>query len=216
MSVTLVDGSALSIASVYGTGFTITAITNANPAVATLSASHGVVVNDIIEVTSGWPELNGRVVRVSAVATNDVTLEGIDTSDTARFPAGSGTGTGREITTWQAVGQVTEFNGEGGDQQYWVYQFMDQLVKQQIPTTQDPVVVNLKVAQDLSLAYISTVRTAASTQTVRAVRLVFRNSSRMLFNGYWTLAPFPDMELGTGLQRDIKIAVTGLPCEYTT
>ena len=65
MSITLATGTQVAIASTYGTGFTITAISNANPAVATLSAAHGVVVNDLIEITSGWDRLNGRVVRVN-------------------------------------------------------------------------------------------------------------------------------------------------------
>lgn len=216
MSVTLVDGSTLSIASAYATQFTVTAITNANPAVATLSASHGIIVGDFFELTSGWPGLDGRIFRASVVATNDVTLEGIDTTDTTQYPAGSGTGTGREISTWQSVGQVISISDEGGDQQFWEYQFMDQLLKRRVPTVQDPVSLNLVIAQDLSLAYLSTIRTAQATQTVRAARLVFRNSARMVWNAYWALGQFPKLELGTGVQRAITNAVTGLPCEFTT
>ena len=44
--------------------------------------AHGVVVGDFVELTSGWDLANGRVFRVSAVATNDITFESINTSST--------------------------------------------------------------------------------------------------------------------------------------
>lgn len=216
MSITLADGSQLSIAASYGTQFTITAITNANPAVATLSAAHGVVVGDIIEITSGWPGLDGRVVRASVVATNDVTLEGVDTSDTTSYPAGSGTGTGREVATWAACSQVLTVSDEGGDQQFWEYQFMDQLIKRRIPTVQDPVSLNLEMANDASLTWLTHANASRDTQTVRAARLVFRNSSRILFNAYWSPGQFPKIELGTGLRRAVTLAITARPAEYTS
>ena len=57
MAIIKAQGLQLAIASTFGTQFTISAITNATEAVATHSASHGVAVNDIIEVTSGWKRL---------------------------------------------------------------------------------------------------------------------------------------------------------------
>jgi len=216
MSVTLADGSVLSIATAYAVTKNMTAVTNANPAVATLEASHGVIVGDFIEVTSGWPGLDGRVVRVSVVATNDVTLEGVDTSDTSLFPAASGTGTIREISTWAAVSQVLSIADEGGEQQYFDYQFMDQLFRRRIPTVTDPASISLEIANDASLAYLSTVRTAAQSQTVRAWRLVFRNSQRIVGNAYWSLGFMPKLTLNEAVKRAISLAVTAQPCEYTT
>jgi hypothetical protein len=64
----------------------MTAVSNANPGVATLEASHGVALNDIIEVTSGWPRLNGRIVKAGTVNVNDVPLVGINTSEHVRLP----------------------------------------------------------------------------------------------------------------------------------
>ncbi len=61
MSVQLPNGSIVSIASTYGTLKTMSAISNAAEAVATLEASHDVVENDILEITSGWSKLSGRI-----------------------------------------------------------------------------------------------------------------------------------------------------------
>ena len=47
MAVIKSQGLQLAIGSTLGTQFTVSALSNANPGVATLSASHGVAVNDI-------------------------------------------------------------------------------------------------------------------------------------------------------------------------
>ena len=82
MSVKIPNGSTLYIGSTYGASKVMSVVTNAAEAVATLEASHGVVANDILVVTSGWSRLNARVLRAKTVSTNDVTLEGFVTTDT--------------------------------------------------------------------------------------------------------------------------------------
>ena len=74
MAVTLPNGSLVAIASGYGTAKTVSAITNANPGVAT-SAAHGFTDGDILEVTSGWSRLTNKIVRVDGAATGMHALE---------------------------------------------------------------------------------------------------------------------------------------------
>jgi hypothetical protein len=143
MSITKTAGTQFAIGSTYGTQFTVTGITNANPGVATLSASHGVIVGDFIELTSGWDLANGRIFRASAVATNDVTLEGFNTSDTSKYPAGTGTGTGREITAWTTLSQISpDFGVAGGEQNFADTTFVSNLIRTQIPTDRNPIFPN--------------------------------------------------------------------------
>lgn len=82
------------------TALTVTAVTKANPGVAT-SAAHGLSNGDIVifSVSSGMVELDGQAVRVSAVDTNTFTLEGLDTSDYSTWDAG----TAAEILTWSTI-----------------------------------------------------------------------------------------------------------------
>jgi len=72
-SLGVVNGSGQNL----GTTVAISGATNATPIVATLAASHGYAVGDMIYVTGvgGNTAANG-VWRISVVATNDVTLEG--------------------------------------------------------------------------------------------------------------------------------------------
>lgn len=216
MSVTKTAGTAFAIGSAYGTGFTVTAITNANPAVATLSASHGVIVGDFIELTSGWDRANGRIFRVSAVATNDVTLEGFDTSSTTYYPAGSGTGTGREVTTWTTLSQITpDFGVAGGDQNFADTTFVSNLIRTQIPTDRNAITCTLPLFFDPTLAWFSTVRAAADAATPYAFRMVFPNASRMVVGAYWSLRGVPTNQDGT-LRDVIDLSFIGQPTVYST
>lgn len=152
MTISTGAGATLSICSTYAASKTMSAVTNANPAVATLESSHGVLVGEYIHITSGWTGLNNRAVRVSAVNTNDVTLEGIDTSDTSRYPAGSGAGSVREVSTWTQIANVKadSFSTSGGDQQFTDATPLDSLDDVQLPTTRSATSVTFSVMDSSS------------------------------------------------------------------
>ena len=107
MAITLATGTQVAIASTYGTASNVTAATNAAECVLTVAAGHGIVVGDFVEFTSGWDLATGRIFRVKTVATNDVTLEGFNTTSTTNFPAGTGTGTVKEDTPAQTTASGT-------------------------------------------------------------------------------------------------------------
>jgi len=216
MSITLATGTQVALASTFGTQFTVSAITNANPAVATLSASHGVIVGDFIELTSGWDLLNKRVVRVSAVATNDVTLEGINTTDTNNYPAGSGTGTGREITAWTSVTQIQSVASSGGDLNFADITTIVDKTQKQVPTTRSPQQVDFTFFDDPSLSWYSVAQTASDTNAITPVRIIFPNSSRVLFNGYLSLQKSPAINVNAPLTAQLSLSAVADPVRYST
>lgn len=199
MAITLATGTQVAVASTYGSGFTITAITNANPAVATLSAAHGVIVGDFIEITSGWDLLNKRVVRISAVSTNDVTLEGINTSDTGRYPSGTGTGTGREITAWSSVTQVRSVSTSGGDLNFADITTLSDTTQKQTPTTRSAQQIDFEFFDDPTLSWYATAQTASDSNAITAMRIIFPNGTRLLANGYLSLQKNPTIEVNAPL-----------------
>lgn len=216
MAITLAVGTQIAIASTYGTASAMTAITNAAEAVATLAASHGVIVGDYLEITSGWDLLNGRVARVSAVATNNVTLESIDTTSTARYPTGTGTGSIRRITAWTTLSQITAgISVSGGDQQFADITSLTDRTQKQIPTTRNPVQVTLPVYDDPSLSWYATVRTASETASVAAVRMTFPNLSKLVAGAYWSLQQVPTIEDST-LRATVNLSFVADPTRYAT
>lgn len=216
MSITLATGTQFAIASTYGASKTMSAITNATEAVATLEASHGVIVGDYLEVTSGWDRLDKRIVRVKTVATNDVTFESIDTSSTSRYPAGTGTGSVREITAWTTISQITpDFSVAGGEQNYANVTTLSDTIEKQIPTTRSPVQVTLPVYDDPSLGWYSTVSSVSESATATAVRMTFPNSSKLVANAYWSLQKTPTVEDST-LRARIDLSFAAEPTRYAT
>lgn len=103
------NGATLEIASTYGVAIPFTALTNANPAIAT-AAAHGLAEGDIIAVSSGWTRLDGRGVRVGVIASGTYALASVNTTNAQQYPAGSGIGSVREVTAFTEISQVTEMS----------------------------------------------------------------------------------------------------------
>lgn len=186
MAIIKAQGLQLAIATTFGTNVTMSAITNATEAVATLAASHGVAVNDIIEVTSGWKRLDKMVVRAKTVATNDVTLEGINTSSTTDYPAGSGTGTIREIATWTTITQLKrDVTTGGGGFETSDATTLDDVRTQNVPIIAVGTTATFNVFWDPTLAWFSVVRAAALSGLLVPFRETLGNGSKIYGNAYW-------------------------------
>lgn len=213
---TLATGTAAAIASAYGTGFTITAITNANPAVATLSASHGIIVGDVFEISSGWDLLDKRLVRASAVATNDVTLEGINTLDTSRYPVGTGAGTGREVTAWTNISQIKGMDTSGGDLSYASITTWADRVAKQVPTIRSAKELNFVVYDDPTQAWYAVAAAATDAISVVGLRFVFSNGSKLYANGYYNLDTIPDVTTNEALTAKLGFSAVAAPIRYAT
>lgn len=216
MAVTLAQGTQVSIASNYAAAVNMTAITNATQAVATLASGHGVVVGDFLEVNSGWDRLNGRIVRVVTVASDNITFESINTVSTSRYPTGTGTGTIRRILGWTTLSQITSgISVAGGEQNFADVTTLTDSVQKQIPTTRGAVQVTLPLYDDPSLGWYSVVQTAAETATATALRMVFPNNTRLVANAYWSLQAVPTIEDST-LRSRIDVSFVSDPVRYAT
>jgi hypothetical protein len=217
MGISVSTGAVVSIASTYGTAVNMTAITNAANAVATLAAGHGVVLGDFVEIaTSGWGRIQGRLFRVSNVSTNDVTLEGLNTTSTTVYPAGGGTGTLRRITAWTNLSQIQSISIAGGDQQYADITAIDDLIQKQIPTTRAPFTVSMSAFFDPALAWWSTVRNAQIGGVPVGFRIALPSGNRTVCNGYWTLAEVPVVARDAPVTHAIDVAFSVDATPYAT
>lgn len=192
MSVSLPNGVLLALATAYGAPVAFTAISNANPAVIT-STAHGFANGDILEVTSGWARLNNRLIRVSGAAANTFNVENIDTSNTTLFPAGSGTGTVRKITTFTQIAQILDLSSSGGDMQFVTYSFLEQDYETQLPTQASPQQLSITIADDSTLAGYQAMKTAATTRSITGLRATLPNGGILYYNGYVNFDETPSM-----------------------
>lgn len=187
MAIYKVQGSSLAIGSAFGTTRNMTAVSNAAEAVATLEASHGIAVNEIFHVvSSGWQRMNDRVFRAKAVATNDVTVEGFNTTSTTDYPAEEGIGSVREISTWTPITQLLAdiSSSGGGFRKSEVTQLSDIRVKQ-ITTLAEAVVLQFKVHFDPALPWFATVLAAARSGNSFPYRITYPSGAKEYGSAIW-------------------------------
>lgn len=193
MAFTIVAGTSVAIASTYGAAIAMSALSNAAEAVATLAAAHGVVADDILEITSGWPALTGQLVRVKSVSTNDVTLELIDTQSLTQFPAGTGAGSVRKVTGWQVISQLdADFSSSGGEQQFRQLRLLSQLEEVELPTTRTATRLQFPYYSDPAAAWPGVVKAARDSKSARGIRLSYPNGYIAYGNGIWSM---PDIDV---------------------
>lgn len=216
MSVSLPNGATIAIASSYGASKIMSAVSNANPGIATLAASHGVIVGDIMVVSSGWSKLNERIARASVVATNDVSLEGINTLSTTNYPSGSGAGSIKEVSGWQQITQILETSSSGGEQQFVTYSFLEDDVEHQIPTVKSPVSFKFKIADDATLAHYAVLDAADAGRLPQAVRLVLPSGSVVYWNAYVTLSRTPTLTKNELMGLEVTMSLVSDPTRYAS
>ena len=214
MSKTLAVGTTVKIASTYGAAKAVSAISNANPAVATLEASHGVIVGDIVHLSSGWGLADNRLFRASVVDTNDVTLEGFNTLNTDLYPAGSGVGTAREITGWTEITQITrEYQVSGGETNYADISDLKDRQDKKIPVSRSAVDVKLPIYDDPGLAFYAKINDADAIETGGA--FIYPNNRKVYFAGFWSIGDIATVSDST-LRNVVDVGLASRPTSYAS
>lgn len=165
----------------------------------------------MVELTSGWPRLNGRVFQVSDVDTGTFTLVGARTGNVSAYPPGTGDGSFRKVLTWETVSQITEFAPSGGEQQYLDVDFLENEDTIQYPTSKSPMTVAVTCADDPSLPFFDIVEDADDDKATLAHRLNLKNGSRVYYNGIPSITVTPSTTRDAVATRVISIAVQARP-----
>lgn len=213
MAVALPNGVTFALATTYGATKTVSAITNANPGVASATA-HGFSDGDYVEVTSGWSRLNNRIVRVDAPTTDAFNIEGIDTSSTLNYPSGTGAGSAREITAWTQISQIMELSTSGGEMQFTTYSFLEQDFESQLPTQSSPMTITMGIADDPSLPGYIAVKALADTRALVGLKATMPNGSVILYNGYVSFNETPTMTKNSVMVVNATFSLQGRPVRY--
>lgn len=213
MGFRLPNGATLEIASTYGAPIPVTALSNANPAVAN-AAAHGLADGDIIAIASGWTRLNDRAARVADSLTGSFALENINTTNVQPYPVGSGIGSVREVTGFIEIPQITDLNSSGGDQQFLTFGFLADDDDRQIPTTKNPISMAVTVADDPELSYVAVVEAADEDKQTRVLRLNLPGGSSIVYNCYVSITSTPTLGRNNLMTRVITLSLAGRPTRY--
>ena len=124
-------GTIFSLATVFAAAKTVSAISNAAEASVSCTA-HGFDVGDVVQLYSGWGRLNRRVGRIKSETADAFVLEGINTTNAEFFPAGSGGGTVRKVTTFQQINKILNPSNSGGEAKNITVKFLESDVEENI------------------------------------------------------------------------------------
>jgi hypothetical protein len=216
MTIALSQGTSIAIAETYGSVYNVTALTNAAEAVATVQAGHGLTPGDIIELTSGWDRLNGRVMRVKTVVTNDVTLESIDTQSTANYPAGAGVGSLRKVTAWQTVTQILNVSANAPTIDFVDVTTLADQTRKRIPGLDTPPDMTYTVLYDLTLAWVTAALKASDTNALIGLRMTLASGAKIYSNGYLKMSRFPQLSSGQAIQGTVSYSFNSTPVNYAS
>lgn len=208
------NGTVFSVSKALALAVAITAISNANPGVA--SAVTPPEDGSIGILKSGWPTLNERAVRTSAATANSFALEGFDTTDASIFPAGQGVGSVAIVTDWVTLSQVTEINKSGGDQQFFQWQYVEDRSSQQKqrPTVKNAKAITLKLDYDPALAWYDALDKADQAQEVVVLRAVLPNKAELYYVVYPSFDADPSMALNQNMQNTATFSLVSRFTRY--
>jgi hypothetical protein len=180
-------GVGVAVQSALAAPVAITAITKANPGVAS-TASTPTAGDFVLLSTQGMHQVNNRVFRVGTVVpATSFQLEGEDTTNYDTFTSGTYT----VITFGTTVTTITGVNVSGGDFRKEETTTIHDLQASQIPTVAEPQTFSMESIWDAADTALKAMASASALKQTRAVKITFANGQKYLFNGYVgaTLAP---------------------------
>jgi hypothetical protein len=214
VSISLPNGSVVAIGTTVAASKIMSAVSNANPAVATLEASHGVVAGNVLIVQSGWSRLTNRVLAAGVVSTNSVPLLGIDSTLTTLYPAGSGAGTVQVVSAWTQLAQILSSTSSGGEQNFLEYQFLESDAQQRIPTFKSASGLSFSVADDPTLAGYLAASAANDDRLPRAVRITLPSGAQILYYAYISINKTPSLTVNEIMAVEVTLSLLSQPVRY--
>lgn len=204
---------AVAMQSALAAADTITAITKANPGVATATA-HGFANGDYVLLTvGGMYQVNGKVVRVANVTANTFELEGINTTSYDTFSSG----TAEAITFGTSVTTATDINASGGDFDFIDTTTIHSNVKTQVPGAANPATYTFNNLWDVSDTGLVALKAASDAQAQRAFKFTFGTAGQiMVFAGYVGATLLPTGSAQDKVVTPATITMFGTPTFYAS
>lgn len=207
------EGSSQQFSQTFASAKTITAVSNANPAVAT-SVAHGFTTGDEILLASGWEDATDSVFKVTVLSADTFSISGLDTSHTNFFPAGTGIGTAQKISGWTAIPQVLTISASGGDARFTDVNLLSKRNGIKIPTGFNATSVTLSLAHDASQSGYVTMLGISRNLSKVAFKQVISGGSVTYGYGYLSVSEMPKLNASQVNSVDAALTVIGRSISY--
>lgn len=202
----------VAVQTLLGTEKPITAITKANPAVAS-SVAHGITDGAwVLLKLVGMSQLNYRVVRVDTVLTDSFVLEGIDSTAFDDFVSG----TAEVITFGAQAGTLQSFSPTGGEAAGIPVSTIHTDQDYEIPGNRTPIVIasnSLWVPSDPALLAM---KGFDDIKTPGCVLLTFATGAKVAFAAFMSCNISPQGDAGQVVTTSVGMRLRGLMTNYAT
>ena len=203
---------AVSVESALAAGVAITAISKANPGVAS-TATTPTAGEYVLLTVQGMHQVDGRVFRVGTVVpATSFQLEGENTTDYGTFTSG----TYQTITFGTSVSTITGVTASGGEWEFDDVTTIHETQRSQIPTVASAMTFSMESIWDAADTGLAALEAASKLKDTRAVHIAFSNGQRVLFNGYVGLTMVPVGEAHRKVTTPLVFTVQRRLTRYAT
>jgi len=207
------EGTKVYYSVTFAAAKTITAVTNASPAVAT-STSHGYTDLDPVLLLSGWEDANNTVWEVDQQTADTFNITGLDSTSTTYYPAGSGTGTAQKVSTWVEVPQILTINSNGGGTKYGTVSPLATRNDIKTPIGFEASSIDLELGYDPANAVQVAMAGITRAFTKVALKLVVPGGGRIYGYGNLMLSEVPKLSKGNAITKPASISFDGRMVSY--
>lgn len=203
-------GVRVEVGKTEGAAKTVSAVSQANPGVAT-SNEHGLSAKSVgyFRTVSGMVNLEGMAARLSAVDANTFTLEDIDTTSMPAFNSGQFV----PITAWATLAKSTSISEGGGEGDKLNASTLLDNIKQELNGLLAAETFNIGLlAESLASEALQIVRRAARTSSLLVFRITWNNGDVLVFRGEPS-KPGRDVQQGQIGTGSISVTVKGFTTE---
>jgi hypothetical protein len=209
------EGSKFYFSQTFATAKTITALSNASPAVAT-STSHGYTDGDEVILTSGWEDATDTVFKVDQLTADTFSLLGLNATDTNFYAAGTGTGTAQKVSAWTEIPQVLTIATSGGDARFTTINPIARRNAINVPTGFNPTSITLTLGHDPSNANYETMLDISRTLSKVAFKMVLSGGAVSYGYGYMSVSEAPSLNVNQANQVTAALTMLGRSISYAT
>lgn len=209
------EGSAQQFSTTFAAAKTITAITNANPAVATATA-HGYTTGDEILLTSGWEDATDTVWKITVLTADTFSITGLDATDTDFYPVAGGAGTAQKISGWTAIPQVLTISASGGDARFTDVSPLAKRNAIKIPTGFNATSITLSLAHDAGNANYTTMLGISRSLSKVAFKQVISGGAVTYGYGYMSVSEMPKLNNNSVNTVDAAMTILGRSISYAS
>jgi len=198
--------------SAIGSAKTITAVTKANPGVAT-STAHGFANGDVLILAiQGMWQIDLQTVRAANVTANTFELEGIDTTAFDTFVSGNACA----LTFGTTFSTMGDFTVSGGDFEMIDTTTIHDQTKKTQPGYASPIECSGNFNWDPSDAGQIAMKNASQARITRGFKIQFSDGSKWYFTGIPGYTGSPGGSAGAKVTSPFKISGNGRASFYAS